>query len=176
MNYKHILFMVRKILLNIFFIYSLTVSCVYICVLIVPTPFPFLPDTSQHTSPSCRHVCSWWHSIAVVEHSDQSNLGKKGFISVYISGSKYITQGIRVGTRAGQEPIGRNWSRVHRGTQLAGLPLLLLYTAQNLKQQVHCPQWAGIINQRCLRDIATGQSDLGNPLIVDSSSQKTKLC
>lgn len=56
MNYKHILFMVRKILLNIFFIYSLTVSCMYICVLIVPTPLSFSPrhfPTHLSLLPSC---------------------------------------------------------------------------------------------------------------------------
>lgn len=76
----------------------------YTCVLIVPILFPFLPDTPQHTSPSCLHVCSCRHSVAVIEHSDQSTLGKNGFISDYISRSKYTAVGIRVGTRGGQAP------------------------------------------------------------------------
>ena len=51
----------------------------------------------------------------------KSKLGKKGFIWLTFANCSSSLKDVRTGTKAGQEPGGRNWNRGHGGVQLTGL-------------------------------------------------------
>ena len=63
-------------------------------------------------------------SIAMMEHHDQSNIGKKGFIWLTLLHHSSSSKAVRTGTQTGQEPRGR--SEAMKGTAYWFAPLGLL--------------------------------------------------
>ena len=63
--------------------------------------------------------------IAVIQHFDQSNLGRKGFIWLVVPHLSQSLKEIRPGTQSGQEPGGKSWCRAQRSVLLVAPRALL---------------------------------------------------
>lgn len=102
----------------------------------------------------------------------KSNPGRKWFISVYTSGSWFITEGSWAGSPEG------TMEGFDLQTQFWFVQLAFLYSPGSPTQEWHHLKWSEFfyINQRtreCLADMLWGQSDGGNPSTEVLSSQVT---
>ena len=66
--------------------------------------------------------------IAVIQHFDQSNLGRKGFIWLVVPHLSQSLKEVRAGTQTGQESGGKSWCRGQRSVLLVA-PLCLAQQA-----------------------------------------------